>query len=284
MENIVRTVYLQYLQTCLLTGRTPTFPQYTTLNEKLAINAGVLPGSTDLTNLKAYAIGNKGHQNVVGAEGIPKMEPVPHRATDSALYGQIPFVLRPITNDISQVARQNYCLRREEVWDSVRYAAYYGRRIDFTNTVPQMQLKTVNSDGSETTTPFVPSSSNLNPTPPSITSTGVNTVDGSYVAAVAALSLIITEDDATELLNVAKVIYNDQDLAILSEILLLTGTDKVVSVTSSAGNFTMNELIVAQAAAFVPAMVPVVFNNTGTTIALNIGATEPTLTLTSTGA
>jgi hypothetical protein len=282
MENIVRSVYLQYLQTCLLTGRTPTFPQYTTLNEKLAINSGVLPAPTDDTNLKAYVIGNKGHQGVAGAEGIFKTEPVPHRATDSSLYGQIPFVLVPVTSDISQIARAKYCLRREEVWDGIRYAAYYGRRIDFTNTVPQMQLKTV-TNGVESTTPFVPSSSNLNPTAPDITSTGVNTVDGSYVAAVAALTLVLTEDDATQLLNVAKVIYGDQDLAIISEIGLVTGTDKVVQVTSSAGNFNMNELIVAQIGAYVPAMIPLVFNNTGTTIALNVGATEPTLTLTSTG-
>lgn len=282
MENIVRTVYLQYLQTCLLTGSQPTFPQYTTLNEKLAINAGVLPATTDLTNLQAWVIGNKGHQNVIGAEGIPKMEPVPHRATDSSLYGQLPFVLVPVTTDISQIARANYCLRREEVWDGIRYAAYYGRRIDFTNTVPQMQLTTV-VNSVPTTIPFVPSSSNLNPTPPDITSTGVNTVDGSYVSATAALTLTLTEDDATQLLNVAKVVYGDQDLAIISEIGLVTGTNKVVSVTSTAGNFTMNELIVAQIGAYVPAMVPLVFNNTGTTIALNVGASEPNLTLTSTG-
>lgn len=282
MENIVRTAYLQYLQTCLLTGRTPTFPQYTTLNEKLNINSGVLPGTTDLTNLKAYCIGNKGHLNVTGAGGVGLQSPVPHRATDSALYGQIPFVLRPVTSDLSQVARANYCLRREEVWDSIRYAAYYGRRIDFTNTVPQMELTTVVNNVS-TTVPFVPSSSNLNPTPPDITSTGVNTVDGSYVSAVAALALVITEDDATELINVAKVMFGDQRLAIISEIALMTGTDKVVQVTSTAGNFNMNELIVAQCGAFVPSMVPLVFNNTGTTIALNVGATEPTLSLTSTG-
>lgn len=278
MENIVRTVYLQYLQTCLLTGKQPSFPANSTINEKLAVNQGVLPGSTDLTNLKAWIIGNKGHSSVTGVEGISKPEPIPHRATDASLYGTIPFVLRPVTNDIPATSRALYCLRREETHDNVRYAAYYGRRLDFTNTTPQMQLKTI-TNNVETTTPFVPSSSNLNPTPPDITSTGVNSTDGSYVTVVAALTLGITEADATELLNVAKILYGDEGYAIISEIALVTGTDKPIQVTSNAGNFTMNELIVAQCGAFVPAMVPVKFNNTGTNISMVVGASEPTLTL-----
>jgi hypothetical protein len=278
MENITRTVYAAYVQTCLFLNTSPAYPTNSTLNEKLNINAGVIPAGSDRPSLAAYCIGNKGHQGVSGTEGIFKTEPVQHRATDASLYGQLPFVLRPINNDLSQADRAKYCLRLEEIHDNVRYAAYYGRRIDKTNVVPQMLLKNV-TNGVETTQPFVPNSSNQNPTPPQIASTGVNTTDGSYVQAVAALTLSITESDAAEFLNVAKVIYGDESYAIISEIALVMGVDKVVQVTSTAGNFQMNELIGAQIAAFSPAMVPVNFNPTGVDISLNVGATEPLLNL-----
>lgn len=278
MENITRTVYAAYMQTCLFLNTPPAYPTNSTLNEKLAINAGVIPASTDRPSLAAYVIGNKGHQGVSGTDGIFKTEPVQHRATDASLYGQMPFVLRPINNDLSQADRAKYCFRKEVVIDGTRYAGYYGRRIDKTNVVPQMLLKNV-ANGVETTQPFVPNSSNQNPTPPQIASTGVNTTDGSYVQAVAALTLSITESDAAEFLNVAKVIYGDESYGIISELALVMGVDKVVQVTSTAGNFTMNELIGAQIAAFSPAMVPVNFNPTGVDITLNVGATEPLLNL-----
>lgn len=278
MENITRTAYSAYIQTCLFLNTPPAYPTNSTLNEKLNVNAGQLPSQTDRNSLAAFVIGNKGHQGVAGTNGVWKTEPVQHRATDASLYGQLPFVLRPLNNDLSQTDRAKYCLRLEEVHDGVRYAAYYGRRIDKTNVVPQMLLKNV-TNGVETTQPFVPNSSNLNPTPPQIASTGVNTTDGSYVMAVATLTLSITEADAQEFLNVSKVIYGDESYAIISELGLVTGVDKVVQVSSTAGNFQMNELIGAQIAAFAPAMTPVNFNPTGVDIVLNVGATEPLLNL-----
>ena len=278
MENITRTVYAASVQTNLFLKTAQAYPENSTLNEKFGINSRILPAATDTPSLSCYCIGNRGHQSVIGAEGIPKTEPVQHRATDAALYGHIPFVMRPINNDLSQTDRAKYALRLEEVHDGVRYAVYYARRLDKTNTVTQMQIKTV-SNGVETTTPFVPNSSNLNPTPPVIASSGVNTTDGSYVSAVAALTISITEAEAAEIINVAKVLYGDEGYAIISEIGLVTGVDKVVQITSTAGNFTMNEVIVAQIASFAPAMIPLNFNPTGADIVLNVGATEPLLAL-----
>lgn len=278
MENITRTVYASSVQTNLFLKTAQAYPENSTLNEKFGIQARVLPAATDTPSLNCYVIGNKGHQSVIGAEGIPKTEPVQHRATDAALYGHIPFVLRPLNNDLSQTDRAKYALRLEEVHDGIRYAAYYARRLDKTNTVAQMQVKTV-VNGVETTTPFVPNSSNLNPSPPAVASTGVNTTDGSYVSAVATLTLSISESEAAEILNVAKVLYGDEGYAIISEIGLVTSVDKVVNVTSTAGNFTMNEVIVAQIAAFSPAMIPLNFNPTGASVVLNVGSTEPLLAL-----
>lgn len=279
MQNATRTVYGAYIQSCLLLGIPPTYPEHSTLNEKLGIQSGVLPTADQFPRLRYYTVGNRGHQLVVGANGIPKPEPVQHRATDAALYGHMPLVLRPVSNDLTAGERAKYALRREETHEGVRYAAYYLRRLDMTNVVPSMEYKVV-SGGTEQTSPFVPNSSNLNPTPPQVNNTGVNLTSGDYVSASARLSLSISEAEASELLNVAKVIYDDEGYAIISEIGLCTGVDKVVQVTSSAGGtFNFNEAIGVQIASHVDGLYPMVFASTGVQIALNVGAAEPLLSL-----
>ena len=282
MENVTRTVYSSYIQTNLFLDLASQYFENSTLNEKLGVQSRILPTADQKSRLAAYVIGNRGHNFVVGANGIPKPERVQHRASDAALYGQVPFVLRPLNNDLSQADRAKYCLRLEQDISGTRYAAYYGRRLDKSNTVAQMQVKNV-VNGVETTAPFVPNSSNLNPTPPDLSSTGTNTTDGSYLLTVATLALTISEAEAQELLNVAKVMYGDESYAIISEIGLVTGVDKSVPVNSQAGNFQMNELLVAQIAAHSPALIPLAFNPTGATVTLNVGSTEPLLNLTTVG-
>lgn len=251
------------------------------MNQKFGIQNGTVPVSTERPKLGYYCIGNRGHQLVVGGEGIPKPEPVQHSATDAALYGHIPFVLRLVTNDLTSTERARYALRREEQHNGDTYVAYYLRRLDLTNVTPIMNLKTV-TNGVEQTTAFVPNSSNLNPTPPDIINSGVNVTDGQYVSASAVVTLSLTETDALELINVAKVLYNDEYYSIISEIGLCTGIDKVVQVTSSiGGTFNFNEAIVVQIASHIPAMIPLKFSNTGTDITLSLGATEPLFSLSS---
>lgn len=274
MEQITRTVYGSYIQTCLLLGIPPEYPANTTLNEKFAINASIKPTQNDRPKLGYYAIGVRGHQLKVGTNGIPKPEPVPHRATDAALYGHLPFVLRPIDNDLTASDRAKYALRREETYNSLRYIAYYLRRIDLSAVTPAMLAKLV-SNGQTTTSPFVPNTGNLNPTPPDIADTGVNLVDGNYVQASARVSLSFSETETAELLNAAKIMFGDEGYAIISEVALCTGVDKTVQVDSGSGTFNMNEAIGVQIASHIPAMYAMNFNNTGVGINLDVGATEP---------
>lgn len=280
MESATRTVYSSYIQTCLLLGLPPIYPANTTLNEKFGILHDVLPASTDRPRLGYYGIGNRGHQLVVGTEGIPKPEPVQHRGTDAALYNQLPFVLRPIANDLTSVERARYALRREEIHNGEIYAAYYLRRLDLTNVTPIMESKVIN-EGQQVTTPFIANSSNLSPTPPNITSTGVNVTSGEYVSASAKLALSLSQDEISELYNVAKVLYNDENYAIISEICLCTGVDKVIQVTGSqGGTFNFNEAIGVQIATHIPSMLVLKSSNEGVSITLSVGATEPLFALT----
>jgi hypothetical protein len=281
MEQMTRTVYSAALQTALYLNEAVPIKANSTLNERFTIQPGVLPTIDNPPRARYYSLGNGGHTFTVGADMIPKPEPIQHRSTDAAAFKPLPFVLRLPANDLDPATRANYGLRRMEVWQGVTYVAYYLKRIDFTGVTVDMQYKTVDSTtGTVTTTEFVPDSSNLNPTPPVLTD-GVNLTDGSFVAADARIDLSLTTFDCNELLNVAQVIWGDPAYAIVSEILLCSGVDQMVSVNSGVGNGTFNfmEAIASQVMTFVSGFIPVQFMNNGVDLFLDVGATEPLLNL-----
>lgn len=237
------------------------------------------PALSDIPTMRYYAIGNGGHRLSVGANGITKPEPIQHRSTDAALYNHIPFVMRELLNDLPIAERNKYGLRRIETWGGRQYATYYLKRMTLANVVAAMEYIAV-LNGVSTVTEFVPDSSNLNPVPPDLSASGVNVVTGDYVAATAKIGLVLSTADINELLSVATIIYGDDSYAIISEIALCSGVDKVVSspsIGSTVINF--NEVIAAQVMSHINTFFPLKFSNNGTEILLDVGSTEPTLAL-----
>ncbi len=132
------------------------------------------------------------------------------------------------------------------------------------------------TDGVSNTVAFIPDSSNLNPTPPPLDNSGVNVVSGDYVTATARVGLVFTEADINELLNVAEVLYEDDDYAIISEIGLCSGLDKLVTATGANNtSFNFQEAIAVQVVSHINTFLQLKFTNTGTTVLLDVGATEP---------
>ncbi len=275
MEHVTRTVYGSYLQTCLKLRITHVIPPYTTLNEKLGIQSGVTPSPGVYPAVSYFCIGNKGHQSQVGADGIGLNVVAQHRATDAALFNQIPFVLRDVNNDLTTVERAKYALRREETHDGQAYVAYYLRRIDKTSVIAEMQYRS-NINGEVLVTPFVPTADNLNPTPVEIPSSGSATLAGDYVTVTAEVDVSLTEWEVAELLNVADIIYSDSSYAIISEIGLCSGADKVITVTPSVGTpFNFNEAIGVQISSHIAVMNMVKYSNGGVARILGLGTNDP---------
>lgn len=275
MEHVTRTVYGSYLQTCLKLRIPHTIPAYTTLNEKLGIQSGVTPAPGVYPSVKYFCIGNKGHTSQIGADGIGLNIAAQHRATDAALFNQIPFVLREAANDLTTTERANYGLRREESHGGVTYIAYYLRRIDMTGVEAEMQYRT-NTNGTIVVTPFVPTADNLNPTPVLIPSEGSGTVSGDYVTVTSEVDISLSAWEVAELLNVAEVIYGDTSYAIISEIGLCSGVDKAVTITPSVGvPFNFNEVIGVQISSHIAVMNLVKYSNSGITRILGLGTNDP---------
>lgn len=279
MEPITRSIFGSYLQTCLLLGLPFAVQANSTLNEKFGVQPGIYPDTTTVPRMRYYAIGNGGHSFTVGANGQTKPDPVQHLATDAALYNHLPFVLRTIDNDLTPTQQALYGLRRQETHGGLQYFAYYLKRMDFTSVVPAMQNVAV-ADGTSTTTAFAPTSANLNPTPPDLSSGGVNLLTGDYASASAEVDLNFTSWDITEFLNVANVLYGDDGYAIVSEIALVSGVDKVVTSPAQTGTINFNEVIAAQVVSFVNTFFPAKYANNGNDMIFDIGSTEPLFKIT----
>lgn len=280
-ENITRTVYGAVVQTTLFLDQTFELIPNTTLNEKFGVQSGVSAAVTP--TLGYYGIGIGGHTMTAGVNGIYLPTPVEHEATDAALFTHLPFVLCLPNADLSQAEQSAYAMRTTLTVAGTTYIAYYLKRLDYSTTQIQMQLKSVASDGTVTTTTFTPSTSNLNPTPVSLVTTGENVTTGDYVTSTAKLTITLSVTDIENLLNVANVIYGDEAYALISEMCLVSGVDKLINVTGSTGtSYTFNEVIMAQVASFVNTMIPARFMNSAVSVVLDMGATEALLKTTAT--
>lgn len=274
-DGIVRTVYSGFLQSCQLWGLPFEMKAYTTLNEKFNIMQGIAPTNIEMPRMRYIALGRGGHTYQMDADGTPIPMPKQHKATDAAAFNHIPFVLREVTNDLTLAQRALYGLRREEVWNGVRYYAYYLRRLDLNGIVPQMLFKTVDDAGNVVTTPFVPNSDNLNPQPQDLSPEGVNVLAGEYVTTSALISLTFTAADVKEILDAANILYGDRRKGLISEFLLVSGVDKVTQVTSNAAQINFNETICAQVCSFVASFYQLIYHTRGFDIVLDGGSTEP---------
>lgn len=278
-EIITRTVYGAGLQNALLLQLPYTLLPNSTLNTKFNIRAAdtLLPGV--YPKIGYYVIGRKGTRRQVTAGGEGYDVPVKHRPRDAGQFEAVPFVLRPENDDLPEVEREKYGLRRPETHDNQPYFAYYAKRLPVAGSSINYTLTTV-SNGIESTVPFVPNSGDLNPTQPVLPPTGSTPAleDGDYLAVSTNITLAFTAFDVSEFENVCTILYGDPLFATISEICVVSAVDKVVTVTGHGGaSFPFNEIVGAQITHHITTNYNLAFNASGFTLTFDIGATEPML-------
>lgn len=279
MDNFRRTGIGGLLQTCAMLGIAVPQIANTTLNEKLSIQANATLGVNEMPRARYICIGIGGHQGTVGADGILLIGSAQHRPTDNSLFRMMPFVMRPLTNDLTTVERQRYALRRIENHKGLDYAVYYLRRIDLTNVVPKLQKVNITNNVT-TSVDYVPTSGDLSPTPATVNPGGVNTVTGEFIAATARVTVNFDTMDATEILNAAMVLFDSEEYAIISEMGFVSGVDRSVTVTDPTGALVYDECINAQIVTHIATLQKLVANRNGFESVFDVGATEPMYNLT----
>lgn len=278
-EIITRTVYGAGLQNALLLRRPYPILPNSTLNQKFNIRASdtLLPGVYPAIGY--YAIGRKGTRRQVATNGDGYDLPVKHRPRDAGQFEAVPFVLRLQTDDIPESEREKYALRRAEQHEGLDYFAYYLKRIPTTNAVIDYTLTTV-SNGVESTITFTPNSGDLNPTQPVLPPSGSTPAleNGDYLAVASELPIVFNALDVAEFENVCSILFGDPLFASISEICLVSGVDKVVTVTGSGGaQFPFNEVVCAQITHHITTSYNLAFAATGFSLTVDLGATEPML-------
>lgn len=276
-SSTVRTAAAGRLQTAQhLDIPCPVMPN-STLNEKLGIAADVLPADTDRSSVNVVVIGYGGHGFSMGNNQRVKWEKYRHQPRHSAMFAQLPFVMRKVTEDLTVTERSRYRLRVIERHNGIDYVCYYGRVLDKTNTVIQTELRQVR-DGVTTSTPFEYTLEDMNPIP-SVLSTGeVVETNGDYIATTAKVPFVMSAEDVAEFMNVIEIIDKDSGYAVISEFATVSSIDRVVSMTINGQAQSYTEAIQAQITSFFQTGFIVEHLTSGFTIDLDIGNVEPLLT------
>lgn len=276
METVTRTIYSAHLQTAKLLNRPWTILPNSTLNQKFNLYPNEVPNANEYSSLKYIGIGNKGASYEITQSGYILTTPIPHLPRDASLYNFIPFVIRDINNDLSSTERLNYRLRVPISINNNQYVAYYLKVLSLENIIPSVELRNVNN-GVITTNTFTPTQSDLSPTPPVITNNNLNDPNGDYLVSTAKVTFLLNQQDISEILDACNLLYGDPRYAVINEIALVTGVDKILQGTVGNAQINYTEVIASQVAAFISQYHALTTNTTQVQIELDIGSVEPLL-------
>lgn len=272
---ITRTINGSRILAGLQQGKPYTHVPNTTLNEALGINAGLMPVDGDTPVVRYYGIGINGHVNRTGTDGGHYTQARQHSPDDFGLYKQIPFLLRSPSEDLTQAQRNAYGLRKIITVNGENFIAYYLKRIPSSAEPVKMFHNTV-VDGVTTTVPFVPVNANLHPQPVDPEAVNVISTNGTYLTTSAQVDLEFDANDVAELKEVARIMFGDEVRALISEIALVAGCDRTVTITDPGqSSFGMNEVVMAQIVTHITGLWPVAFTSEGFKYGLDLGGNEP---------
>lgn len=276
MESTVRTIYGSHIETCRRLNRPFNVLPNSTLNQKFSLFENTLPGPNEYPVMGYIAIGNKGASYEVTADNYVLTTPLPHLPRDASLYNFLPFVMRTIDNDLDSTERMKYRLRVPMVVNGSNYVAYYLKTLPIANVTPTVELRNVNGD-SITSAVFTPSVSDLSPTPPDISTTNLNNPSGDYLVSTAKVEFVLDQVDISNIMDACAILYGDPRYAVINEIALCTGIDKVVQGTFGGTTSNYTDTVATQVAAFISQYHALSPSTTEVRITLDIGAVEPLL-------
>lgn len=249
-----------------------------TLNELLGVNNGVAPAGTATPTIGYFCIGYGGisMQNCTNTkDALPFPKVYQHRADDTGLFKPIPFVMRELNNDLTPTERTKYALRKVDTIKGVKYYSYYLKRLDLSKTRVETKIIVKNSDGTTTETDYAPTTTNLNPVPQELTVNEENILRATYGRTTATVPVTLNKEDVQEIYNVFNILHGDPMRAVISEIGLVSGVDKIVEVTTTNGRAQFTEVIAAQIAHINRTIQYLAANNNGFDSLFNLGVNEP---------
>ena len=231
--------------------------QYSTLNEfSLFSGLGNVNPPSPIAGVNVYptlqymAIGNGGNSSVIGAGNSTLIDILQHAATDSVLFNHIPFVLVPLTSDLSAIERAGYRLRIVQTVGGIQYVGYYLKLLNLSGITPSTQIVTLTNGAITSNLPYTPASSRLAPTPVNISNTNVNISTGSHLITQSIIPVTLNATDIAGIINACTILYGDIRFATISEVGLVAGFD-IPNFISPYDGISYTEIQTAQIMSFI---------------------------------
>ncbi|MNM37216.1 hypothetical protein D3C81_479420 [compost metagenome] len=251
VQTTTNTSIGNLINKCIATGQPITIPQYTTLNEKwdMLAEQSIGPMNSRDFYLKYFTIGVRG-SNCDGKDsrGVSKLKVNQHQPIDMDLFTAIPFICRPIDNDLDSINREKYRMRIVEERNGIAYAFYWVKLISFLNYNPTENKITRDPvTGLENAKPLIHKKDDLeNPQPVDFTSEGNVPASNEYVNSSAILDCSLEAADLREIELASKIYYADASYGSINELGVLYGRD-VTNRGAIGGNATIQYTEVASA-------------------------------------
>ena len=232
--NSQRTMYNVNLTMDMLMGKDHKELPNTTLNEKFnVLSLEDIPSGT-------YP---KLDYIVVGIGGTEIIDDSPykfskHKSIDASLFETVPYIIRPLDQDILPEQRKAYRLRTTININGTDYIAYYAKKI--TNYISRDGLYEIESINGIHTLKFMSTNTDklLNPTP-RLVGNYLDIEHKKYNAKTVKVEFSLTKDEMTELENSMNIIYGK--VVPITEIGLCSGVDKLLdSGDTEATNVVIN--------------------------------------------
>lgn len=276
MDTVTRTVYSAHLQTCKLLDKPFTVLPNSTLNQKFNLFADQVPATNEYPKLAYIGIGNKGMTYELVPGNYLLTTVIPHLPRHASAYNSIPFLIRPIDDDITAQERTQYRMRVQLNIGGQMFVAYYLRVLDLSAVVPSVELRNVN-DGIITNVPFTPDLSDLSPEHPLLSNPNLNNPSGDYLVSTAKIRFLMNRSDIENVMDACEIIYGDARYAVINEVTLVTGVDKIQTGVFGGVTSSYTDVIAAQVAAFIAQNHTLTASTSEIDIGLNVGSVEPLL-------
>lgn len=284
VQTVTNTPFGNLLGKCCFTNQELNLPQYTTLNERYDVLADQSIGKQNGRNfeLKYFGIGIGGSSaDGLTSLGTTRLKVNQHQPTDMNLFAAIPFIARPLGEDLTNLERAKYRMRVVETFpDGNKYAVYYLKLINFDSYFPSVNRVVRDDNGNEDSKPYVPTKDSLfNPQPKDITSAGTTPVSNVYQNNSAILDCTLYAQDLTEIVNAVKLKHGDSSYSSINEMMVVAGFDTLADgLIENGATIRYTEVQSATAAHFVTERDGRnALNNVKLQMAYDHGSSEPML-------
>ena len=270
-----KTIYADKIAVCRAVGKPYRPDKGTTINELYKVAENETPVAGEYPIVKYLMWGVKGTEASNLTDGRTVTNHILKSPTFMGLYGPMPWVIRPVDDDLPPEIRSRYRMRTSLLdKNGKRYIAYYALSVP-DNHISEPIIEVRNTkDGVTTTTLFEADPADLTPKPIPISNTNIQNPEGDCLIVSSKLRILLDQNDISEMLNAYRIMYGDTKGATITEIAICSGIDKNIQsgITGTTGMY--REAIYLQIAAHLDYASPLNESKTGIDYTVDVGSQE----------